>query len=376
MFDFVRKRNLSNMKKYSVFFLLLVLLAVVPTAMAKPIKAVVLDAGHGGNDPGAIGFTGKQEKNVSLAIVLKLGAMIEKNYPDIKVIYTRKTDVFVDLYRRAQIANENNADLFISIHCNSSTSPSSYGTETFVMGTAKNAANLAVAQKENASILLEANAGENYGNFDPSSPEAYIIFSLYQNAYLEQSSKLASDIQHEFTNTLHRFDRGVKQAGFLVLWKTAMPSILIETGFISNKEEEIYLTSEKGQNELTKAIFDGYSKMVEENKKPVVVKHDEVIDLKPVEIADQSTAKVTYKVQIATLNEKKDSTDYAFRKVRDFGVIQIGNKYCYTSGHTHTYAEILPYLEYVKENGFKDAFIVAYDNNNNRISVSEARKLE
>ena len=116
--------------------------------------------------------------------------------------------------------------------------------------------------------------------------------------------------------------------------------------------------------------------MVEENKKPVVVKHDEVIDLKPVEIADQSTAKVTYKVQIATLNEKKDSTDYAFRKVRDFGVIQIGNKYCYTSGHTHTYAEILPYLEYVKENGFKDAFIVAYDNNNNRISVSEARKLE
>ena len=160
MFDFVRKRNLSNMKKYSVFFLLLVLLAVVPTAMAKPIKVVVLDAGHGGNDPGAIGFTGKQEKNVSLAIVLKLGAMIEKNYPDIKVIYTRKTDVFVDLYRRAQIANENNADLFISIHCNSSTSPSSYGTETFVMGTAKNAANLAVAQKENASILLEANAGE------------------------------------------------------------------------------------------------------------------------------------------------------------------------------------------------------------------------
>lgn len=238
---------------------LLALSANVADAQGKKLNVVVIDAGHGGKDPGAIGKTAK-EKDIVLSVVLKLGNLIKKNYPNVKVIYTRDKDVFVELGERANIANRNNADLFISVHVNSvDGSPSSHGTETFVMGLHKNDANLAVAKRENSVILQEDNYSSKYDGFDPNDPESNIIFSLFQNAYSDQSLLLAASVEEEF-KTLKRYDRGVKQAGFLVLWKTAMPSILTEIGFISNPEEEQYLKSDAGQTEIAISIYNAFAK--------------------------------------------------------------------------------------------------------------------
>ncbi|MDR1459853.1 MAG: N-acetylmuramoyl-L-alanine amidase, partial [Bacteroidales bacterium] len=211
-----------------IHLLLLGVNSPYPAQGQSSVKMVVIDAGHGGHDPGAIGITGVKEKDIALTIALKLGAMIEKN-TDVKVIYTRKTDVFVELHQRAQLANANHADIFISIHCNSvENNSTARGTETYVMGLNKSQENLAIAQKENAAILTEKNYEDNYGGFDPTSPEAYIMFSLYQNAYLKQSISLAAAIQTEFKTVCKLQDRGVKQGALLVLWRSAMPSVLIE----------------------------------------------------------------------------------------------------------------------------------------------------
>jgi len=225
----------------------------------KGLDVVVIDPGHGGKDPGALGKTAK-EKDIVLAVALKLGNLIKKNYPNVNVIYTRDKDVFVELGERAAIANRNNANLFISIHANSvDGSSSTHGTETFVMGLHKNDANLAVAKRENSVILQEDNYSSKYDGFDPNDPESNIIFSLFQNAYSDQSLLLAASIEEEF-KTLKRFDRGVKQAGFLVLWKTAMPSVLTELGFVSNPEEEQYMKSDEGQTELAVSIYNAFAK--------------------------------------------------------------------------------------------------------------------
>lgn len=218
------------------------------------VKTVIIDAGHGGKDPGTMGG-GIKEKDIALKIALELGRIIRENLPDVKVIYTRSTDVFIGLYERADIANNNNANVFISIHCNATKGASAYGTESWVMGTHKNEANLEVAMKENKVISLEDNYLEKYDGFDPNSPEAHIIFSLFQNAYLSQSLNLAAKIEDQFQNRVGRKSRGVKQAGFLVLWKTSMPSVLIETGFLSNPDERSYLNSKTGQVYLASAIF-------------------------------------------------------------------------------------------------------------------------
>ncbi len=239
---------------------LLVLSVNFASAQGKKLNVVVIDAGHGGKDPGAVGKTEK-EKDIVLSVALKLGNLIKKNYPNVKVIYTRDKDVFVELGERANIANRNNADLFISIHVNSvDGNSSSHGTETFVMGLHKNDANLAVAKRENSVILQEDNYSSKYDGFDPNDPESNIIFSLFQNAYSDQSLLLAASIEDEFKTSIKRFDRGVKQAGFLVLWKTAMPSVLTELGFISNPEEEQYLKSDAGQTELAISIYNAFAK--------------------------------------------------------------------------------------------------------------------
>ena len=218
------------------------------------IETIVIDAGHGGKDSGALGKNSK-EKDLNLAVALKLGNYIKENLPDVKVIYTRDSDKFVELSERAAIANRNNADVFISIHCNSTEgTTTARGAETFIMGESKNEANLNVAKKENAAILLEDNT-DAYDNFDPNSTEAYILFSLSQSLYQSQSLNLADKVQQQLTNKLGRHDRGVQQAGFLVLWKTSMPSILVELGFINNVNEEQFLNSEKGQTQLALALY-------------------------------------------------------------------------------------------------------------------------
>ena len=218
------------------------------------IKKVVIDAGHGGHDPGCLGSS-SYEKTIALNIALQLGELLRTHYPDLQVILTRDSDVFIPLHKRAQIANQSNADLFLSIHCNFIPKASHvHGSETYVLGPHRMQENLEVAMRENSAILLEDNYEENY-DYDPNSPEGHIILSMYQNAYLEQSILFAGKVEQQMAGVANLHSRGVKQAGFLVLRATAMPSVLIETGFLSNSLEEEYLMSETGQLQVAQAIL-------------------------------------------------------------------------------------------------------------------------
>lgn len=227
------------------------------------IKTIVIDAGHGGHDTGCKGAL-SLEKDVALSIALKAGHYIEENFPDVKVIYTRNDDTFIELIERARIANDAKADLFISVHCNANESTKPFGTETYAMGLHRTDANLAVAQRENSVILLEDDYKQNYEGFDPNSPEAYIIFSLYQSANLDKSLNLAAKVQDQMETRLQRTNRGVKQAGFLVLYKTTMPAILIETGFLTNRDEEKYMVKEESQYLLASGIYRAFKTYKEE----------------------------------------------------------------------------------------------------------------
>lgn len=224
------------------------------STFAKPF-VLVIDAGHGGKDPGAVGAISK-EKDINLKVALALGKLVEDNLKDVKVVYTRKTDVFVELDARAGIANANKADLFISIHTNASAGNKTVkGTETYTLGMHRAASNLEVAKRENSAIMLEKNYEERYEGFNPKSSESYIIFELMQDEYMKQSVSLAGNIQKEFANTAKRNNRGVYQAGFLVLRATSMPSCLVELGYISTPDEERYLNSQEGVSNLSKSIF-------------------------------------------------------------------------------------------------------------------------
>jgi N-acetylmuramoyl-L-alanine amidase len=218
------------------------------------VDVVVIDAGHGGHDPGTRGKKAL-EKDVALKIALKLGSHIEKNIPGVKVIYTRKSDKYIELDERAAIANRNKADLFICIHANSVPGSKAYGTETYVMGLHKDNSNFEVAKRENSVILMEDNYEERYEGFDPNSPESYILFSLTQSAFQESSLLFAQKIEQQFKNRVGRSSRGVKQAGFVVLWRTTMPSVLIETGFLSNGQEEEILAGDQGQELIASGIY-------------------------------------------------------------------------------------------------------------------------
>ncbi len=229
----------------------------------KPM-VVVIDPGHGGKDPGAIN-KGIQEKDVVLGIGLKLGRYITENFPDVKVIYTRSTDVFVPLIDRSRIANKNKADLFISLHANTCGTPGIGGTETFVLGLHRTNENLDVAKKENSVILLEDNYSTTYEGFDPNSSESYIMFELVQDTYLDQSLSFADDIQRQFKSRLQSSNRGVKQAGFLVLRQSSMPSVLVETGFVSNLADASHLKSEEGQQAIANSILEAFRRFKNRN---------------------------------------------------------------------------------------------------------------
>lgn len=218
------------------------------------VDTIVIDAGHGGKDPGTHGQYMK-EKDVALKIALRVGSYIEKNVPGVKVIYTRKNDTYLGLDERADIANKHKADLFICIHANAVTKEEIYGTETYVMGLHKSEGNLDVAKRENAVILLDNNYEQRYEGFDPNSPESYILFSLAQSAFQESSLKFAGKVESQFKARLGRKSHGVKQAGFWVLWRTAMPSVLIEVGFLTNKKEEKFLSDANGQDMIASGIY-------------------------------------------------------------------------------------------------------------------------
>ena len=234
-----------------------------PNTGSTRLKTVVLDAGHGGRDPGCHGANYNESK-IALKIILLVGEKIKAEFPEVRVLYTRMKDVKIDLHERSAIANRNKADLFISVHCNSHPSSKFVGTETYTMGLHKTNENLDVAKRENSVILQETNYKKTYNGFDPSSPLAHIMMANYQNAFMTNSIKLASKVERQFKKHDNRTSYGVKQAGFLVLWETAMPSVLIETGFLTNPEEEKYLASAEGQNEVANSIVKAFKLYKEE----------------------------------------------------------------------------------------------------------------
>ncbi|WP_375583804.1 N-acetylmuramoyl-L-alanine amidase [Cyclobacterium xiamenense] len=253
----MKRTRLKNILLISLLSLAFVFSAFIPAGEKKmefKLRRIVIDAGHGGKDPGTIGATSR-EKDVVLALALKVGGYVEELLPEVEVIYTRTTDKFIELKERANIANRNRADLFISIHCNATSSPRVHGTETFVMGNKNFDANFEIVKRENAVILLEDDYQENYEGFDPQSPESYMMFNLMQKAYFSNSLSLAEKIETDFSTRVNRHSRGVKQAPFYVLWTTSMPSVLVEAGFLSNSSEERYLTSKTGQTYVASGIF-------------------------------------------------------------------------------------------------------------------------
>ena len=330
------------------------------------VRKVVIDAGHGGHDPGAVGKYSK-EKDIALAIALKTGNYIQKNLPDIEVIYTRKTDVFVELHNRAQIANDHEADLFISIHCNANNSSRPYGTETYVMGLHKSQANLEVAKLENAAMLKEENYADMYDGFDPNTDEDYITLTLFQNAYLENSLILASMVQDQFRERAKLKDRGVWQAGFWVLFKTAMPGILVETGFISNANDEKYLRSDDGQSYIASAIYRAvkeYKIMIEDPGNRA-----EIASGKNKSLAEAST--IRFRVQFASSSKEKAISK--FKDVEDVRVYKHGGVYKYTSGNEESFEAAIRLQNQLRlTRKYKDAFVVAFDGNE-RIDLDEAR---
>jgi N-acetylmuramoyl-L-alanine amidase len=256
------ENNYFKRLAYTIIVCLAGLFTYLPSTYAQQgttVKTIVIDAGHGGHDPGAIGAHGNKEASLALAVSLKFGLLVEKNYPDIKVIYTRKTDKFLSLNERADIANKAKADLFFCIHLNAAENRAAYGSSTYALGLHRTEENLAVAKRENAVIDLEEGGAQNY-DFNPNSPEGHIIMSMKQNAFLDQSLKIASHIEDEQIAVTDRKSRGVKQAGFYVLYKTSMPSILTEIGFISNLAEEAFLSSEKGQQLVAQSLLNAFTK--------------------------------------------------------------------------------------------------------------------
>ncbi len=332
---------------------------------------VVIDAGHGGKDSGARGNM-SMEKDIVLDISKQVGHYITEHLDNVKVIYTRKDDTFIELYKRAKIANENKADLFVSIHANASPSRRPFGTETFVMGLHKTESNLEVAQKENAVITLEEDYTERYEGYDPHSAESYIIFSLMQNTFLEQSLLAADLIQTEFRERAQRKDRGVKQAGFLVLWNTSMPSVLVETGFISNSKEEAYLNSEQGKDYLASAIFRAIRAFLEELEKSQAPDVSYAQDTDENEnSAESNTNEIRFMVQLTASSQMADTSSNQFAPYsKHLEVKKIGQYYKYYFGEVGTYEEAKE-LQKKCENDFPDAFIVAFQGKK-PISIKEA----
>ena len=324
------------------------------------ISRVVIDAGHGGKDNGCSGKHTK-EKGITLAIALKLGKYIEENLPDVKVIYTRQKDFFVELHERAALANRNNADLFISVHCNAST-PSAYGTETYVMGVDKSRENLDVARRENAVVLLENDYKEKYDGFDLDNPENEIIFSLYQNAYLDQSIQLAAFIEEQFKTRAKRHSRGVRQESFLVLYKTAMPSVLVETGFLTNSKEEKYLQSEQGQTYVASAIyraFKQYKETLEGGSQRAKQSQYELEN--PTPIGDA----ISYQVQLYDAYESVNLGTPNFATVASQIEIELndrGIKHYMLDKKFTDYNKAILELMRVQKLGFQFARIVIYEN--------------
>ena len=417
------KIRIAMIFRYKNIFLRFTVLAFVFCTTAIIVSAqkttftLVLDAGHGGHDPGAVGAISR-EKDINLGVVLKLGDLVQKNFKDVKVIYTRKTDIYLTLQQRADVVNVNHADLFISVHTNAAKSSAAYGAETFTLGLAKSKANLDVAMRENSVILLEDDYKTKYKGFDPNSVDSYIMFEFMQDKYIDKSIDLASNVQKQFVNYARRSDRGARQAGFWVLHRSACPSVLIELGFISNPAEERFLASEKGQNELAASIYNAFVKFKHEHDKKSGIPNttsdnkeisrsnddstvndvkqntqNEVVENNPetnssdkknlVEkvFSDNSSGRVTsvnnqkpvFKVQILASGKQlaKNAPDFKGLKIADY-FIENGF-YKYTVGAENDYEKILE-IQKVLRTKFPDCFIIAFVDQK-KMTAKDALKL-
>lgn len=389
----------------------------VPYPESIGVNRVVLDAGHGGKDPGAIGVKGMKEKDLALFMALEVGNAIKKNFPEVEVIYTRDKDVFVELFERARIANNRNADLFISFHANSAASATAYGTETWVLGLHKSQENLEVAKKENSVILMEDDYEVQYDGFLPNSNESYIALALRQSVFLEQSLNFAAKIQEKFTS-LGRRDRGVKQAGFLVLYKTTMPSVLIEAGFVNHPNEGAYLSSEKNLKDLSNSVYEAFaeyknqieerSSMMKETQHPVekvekieekkqenLSQNDKAESAKELKIEESqlkealkanthqqseepikssSFNKPYFTVQIVSSAEAINNFKEYFSEFADVQEYKVGNVYKYTTGKDYDLSKAVELQKKVRQSKYKDAFVIAIKGGE-RIQISEALEL-
>ena len=372
-------RNVLSLFLLAIFFLNTSFLDGKEKTNSK-IRTVVIDPGHGGKDSGTMGTKRFKiyEKHIALAVSLKLGNYIKKLFPEIEVIYTRDSDVFLELKERTEIANTANADLFISVHCDGFTNPQPFGASVFVMGMSKLKANMDVAMRENSAIYLEDNYQQKYEGFDPQSAESYIVFSLMQNMYLNQSLKIAEEVEKEFATRANRKSRGVKQAPFYVISRTNMPSILIECGFLTNPKEEEYLHSAKGQDYLASAIFRAFRSYKESFEgissatDPVELKKQEVVEI----LAPKKeiiTDKVIFKVQIGTYL-KSMLKEKLFKEISAEEQILNGTfKYYVGNEIDKSKADSLKIK--MQKNGFKGAFVVAFYKDK-RISMKEALDLQ
>jgi N-acetylmuramoyl-L-alanine amidase len=383
------------------------------------VKTIVIDAGHGGKDPGCHGSKYK-EKDIALAVALKLGKYIEENMKDVRVVYTRKTDVFLELQQRAEIANKAKADLFVCIHCNSACyrdkklkkdicNDGAHGAETYVMGIKNEQGKLDVAKRENSAILLEDNYVKKYDGFDPNSDESYIIMSMFTDTYLEQSLSFASKVQKQYRGKAGRADKGVKRASLWVLWRTFMPSVLTEIGFLTNPEEEQFLGSNKGQDYIASGLFRAFreykdevegvakkydddfekqesykltkedsieiaeikkvktppvkepadsSKAKPEDKKEEAVKEKDPVKTEPVK-KEESKSAVVYKVQIASSDKKIPLNSDKFKDVEKPAEYEDKGIYKYTAGEFSKQEDAVALQSKLRKNGFKDAFVIA-----------------
>ncbi len=367
------KRNIV----YSIFLggLIFILFGfqLPKTSQVEKKFVVVLDAGHGGHDSGNRG-NGYKEKEIALNVVLAIGAVLEKD-PRFEVVYTRKTDEFIELHERGKIANKANADLFVSVHCNSHRSQA-YGTETFVLGLHANDENFNVAKNENSVILLEDNYEANYDGFDPNSPESIIGLTLMQEEYLDQSLTLASFVQNRFKKSLERKSRGVKQAGFVVLHQTYMPSVLIELGFLTNNGEGKYLNSKNGQEQMAKSITTSivdYKESLDAIYYVAKPKTPEVVNVTAQMDGDKVYEDVIFKVQIAAGSTDIELEPFNFNGLDQLSRIKAGDLYKYYFGSTSNYTLIQELREIAVGKGFDSSFVVAFRNNES-IPLTEALK--
>lgn len=399
--------------RLKIIFLLCSLWLVLPcfclSAKGKDF-VVVIDPGHGGHDPGAVGRRGK-EKNINLNVALKVGRLIQNNCNDVKVIYTRKTDVFIPLDRRAQIANNAKADLFISIHTNSvARGRTVRGAETYTLGLHRTEENLEVAKKENSVILIEDNYEQRYAGFNPNSSESYIIFEFVQDKNMEKSVKLATLIQRQFKSTAKRIDKGVHQAGFLVLRATSMPSVLVELGYISTPEEEQYLLSDVGSTALSNSIYQAFLNYKREHDAPAnrsrvqgqdlpepenkqeeamvetqTAEPDAAIEPAKItkapspstrktatETQNQTATKPVFKIQILVSNKVLPNKSKQLKGVSPVSYYREKGLYKYTYGESTDYNKILRMKRNITPK-FKDAFIIAFKNGE-KMNVNEAIK--